>query len=131
MEEMRSSIHIIKFCLNNIPFGPIKNFNSKFVPPNRKELRVSMEALINHFKLYSQGFYLNSGEIYSATESPKGEFGVYLVSHKDQNKPIRCKFRSPGYYHLQGIDFMAKKHLLADVVTIIGTQDVVFGEIDR
>jgi NADH:ubiquinone oxidoreductase subunit D len=131
MEEMRSSIFIIKFCLNSMPIGPIKNSDSKFIPPNRKELRTSMEALINHFKLYSQGFYLNSGEIYTATEAPKGEFGVYLVSHQNQNKPIRCKFRSPGYYHLQGLNKMTSGSSLADLVAIIGTLDVVFGEIDR
>jgi NADH dehydrogenase (ubiquinone) Fe-S protein 2 len=131
IEEMRQSIKIIEVCLNSISTGPIKIDDNKIVPPSRQILKSSMEALIAHFKLYSQGFFLPASEIYSSTESPKGEFGIFLVSNSQISRPYRCKFRSPGYFHLQGIDFMAKGHLLADVVTIIGTQDVVFGEIDR
>ena len=127
---MRQSAHLIQQGLNLISPGPIKSINCKLSPPTRKELKCSMEALINHFKLYSEGFCIPEVEVYSAVEAPKGEFGVYLVSD-GTNKPYRCKIKAPGFLHLQGLDFMAKNHLLADVVTIIGTLDVVFGEVDR
>jgi NADH:ubiquinone oxidoreductase subunit D len=127
---MRQSVHIIQQSLNLISVGPIKALNSKISCPTRKEMKSSMEALINHFRLYSEGFSVPETELYSSVEAPKGEFGVYLVSD-GSNKPYRCKIKSPGFLHLQGLDFMSKNHLLADVVTIIGTLDVVFGEIDR
>lgn len=127
---MRQSVYIIQQGLNLISPGPIKALNSKIVPPTRKELKSSMEALINHFKLFSEGFSVPKTEVYLGVEAPKGEFGVYLVSD-GTNKPYRCKIKSPGFLHLQGLDFMAKNHLLADVVTIIGTLDIVFGEVDR
>jgi NADH dehydrogenase I D subunit len=128
--EMRQSINIIRSCINLVEVGPIKSLNSKVVPPAKEEIKSSMEAVIHHFKYYSEGFYLRENEAYVGIESPKGEFGVYLVSD-GTNKPYRCKIKAPGFSHLQGLDFMTKKHLLADVVTIIGTLDVVFGEVDR
>lgn len=130
IEEMRQSLSIIDYCLNNITEGNIMSDDNKFVPPNRSEMKKSMEALIHHFKLYTEGFKVNAGCSYIPIEAPKGEFGVFLVSD-NSSKPYRCKIKAPGFLHLQGIDFMAKNHLLADVVTIIGTQDIVFGEIDR
>jgi NADH:ubiquinone oxidoreductase subunit D len=130
LEEMRQSVRIVQQSLNLITSGPIKVLNTKISPPTRIELRASMEALINHFKLYSEGFSIRKQEIYSGVESPKGEFGVYLVS-SGGGKPYRCKIRSPGFFHLQGLDFLAKNQLLADVVTIIGSLDIVFGEVDR
>jgi NADH dehydrogenase (ubiquinone) Fe-S protein 2 len=130
MEEMRQSLRIILQCINNLPEGPIKSDDRKITPPSRIEMKDSMEALIHHFKLYSEGFSVPVGETYTALEAPKGEFGVYLISD-GTNKPYRCKIRAPGFSHLQGLNFMAKGHMLADVVTIIGTQDIVFGEIDR
>ena len=130
VEEMRQSVSIISQCLNKIPDGLIKVDDNKISPPVREKMKSSMEALIHHFKLYSEGFYVPQGEAYTAVEAPKGEFGVYLVSD-GSNRPYRCKIKAPGFNHLQGIDFMAKGHLLADVVTIIGTQDIVFGEVDR
>lgn len=130
VEEMRQSIKIIHQCLNKIPLGPIKVENNKLVPPSRALMKKSMEALIHHFKLYSEGFKVQKNEAYTATEAPKGEFGVYLMSD-DTNRPFRCKIKAPGFLHLQGLTFMAQNHLLADVVTIIGTQDIVFGEVDR
>lgn len=130
MEEMRQSLKIIKFCLNNLPAGHIKVDNRKISSPSRKRMKMSMEALIHHFKLYSEGFNVPKGQTYVGVEAPKGEFGVYLVSD-GSNRPYRCKIRAPGFYHLQGLDEMAHGHLLADVVAIIGTQDIVFGEIDR
>lgn len=130
IEEMRQSLKIINQCLNMMPNGPIKSENNKITNPSRSEMKHSMEALIHHFKLFSEGFYVPSGECYCAVEHPKGEFGVYLVSN-DSNKPYRCKIKAPGFFHLQAIDFLSKGHLLADVVTIIGTLDIVFGEIDR
>ena len=128
--EMRESIKIIEQCLNNIPNGPIKSNDNKLTPPSRTELKQSMEALIHHFKIYTQSFVVPTNETYVGTEAPKGEFGVYLASN-NTNKPYRCKIKSPGFSHLQGLDFMSKGHLIADVVTIIGTQDIVFGEVDR
>jgi len=128
--EMRESLHLIEQCLNEIPKGIIITNDSKLTPPNRKDLKTSMEALTHHFKLYTQGFTTNKGETYTASEAPKGEFGVYLVSD-GSNRPYRCKIKSPAFSHLQALDFMSKNHLIADVVTIIGTQDIVFGEVDR
>jgi NADH dehydrogenase (ubiquinone) Fe-S protein 2 len=130
MEEMRQSINLISQCLNSIPAGPIKADNNKLVPPGRVQVRRSMEALIHHFKLFTSGFTVPAGEEYTSSEAPKGEFGVYLASDAT-SRPYRCKIKAPGFLHLQAIDFMTKGHLIADVVTAIGTQDIVFGEVDR
>lgn len=130
VEEMRQSINIIEQCFGLIDNGPIKNSNFKMGTSYRSEMKSSMEALIHHFKMYTEGVVLPSGETYTATEAPKGEFGVYLVSN-GTDKPYRCKIKAPGFGHLQALDFMAKGHMVADVVTIIGTQDIVFGEVDR
>lgn len=130
IEEMRQSLNIIYQCINNMPNGLIKTDNKKITPPSRNEMKSSMEALIHHFKLYSEGINVPRGEIYVPVEAPKGEFGVYLVSD-DTSKPYKCKIKAPGYSHLQGIDYMSRGHMLADLVTIIGTQDIVFGEVDR
>ena len=130
MEEMRQSLSIMRQCLDDMPQGPIKTEDRKIAPPPRAEMRRSMEALIHHFKLYTEGYRVVPGETYTAVEAPKGEFGVYLVADGG-NKPYRCKIRAPGFAHLQGLDFMSRGHMLADVVTIIGTLDIVFGEIDR
>jgi NADH dehydrogenase (ubiquinone) Fe-S protein 2 len=128
--EMRESLKIIEQCLNEIPLGPVKTNNNKMIPPSRQELKRSMESLIHHFKLYTQGLVVPKNETYIASEAPKGEFGVYLVSNST-NRPYRCKIKAPGFNHLQALDFMSKGHMIADVVTIIGTQDIVFGEVDR
>jgi NADH-quinone oxidoreductase subunit D len=130
MEEMRQSLRIMRQCLEEMPSGPVMVENNKIVPPRRGEMKRSMEALIHHFKLYTEGFHVPAGETYTAIEAPKGEFGVYLVSDGG-NKPYKCKIRSPGYAHLQGLDVMTKGHMLADAPAIIGTQDIVFGEVDR
>nr|YP_010507864.1 NADH dehydrogenase subunit 7 [Phytophthora asparagi]UXG55972.1 NADH dehydrogenase subunit 7 [Phytophthora asparagi] len=130
IEEMRQSIRIILQVLNKIPNGPIKLDDKKITNPNRTQMKNSMESLIHHFKYYSENINVNSGETYTVIEAPKGEYGVYLVSD-GTNKPYRCKIKSPGFLHLQALDFIAKNHMIADVVTIIGTLDVVFGEIDR
>jgi len=130
VEEMRQSLRIILQCLQDMPQGEIKTDDRKITPPSRTHMKTSMESLIHHFKLYTEGFTVPAGETYTSVEAPKGEFGVYLVSN-GTNRPYRCKIRAPGFAHLQGIDFMAKNHMLADVVTIIGTQDIVFGEVDR
>lgn len=130
MEEMRQAIRIIGQLINMISEGPIKSLNSKVTPPSRFEMKSSMESLIHHFKFYTEGFVLPRSETYAATEAPKGEFGVYLITN-NSNKPYRCKIKAPGFGHLQAINEMCKGHLIADVVTIIGTQDIVFGEIDR
>jgi len=130
VEEMRQSINIIEQCFNLIEPGSIKISNFKMGTSYRAEMKSSMEALIHHFKTYTEGFILPSGEIYSATEAPKGELGVYLVSN-GSDKPYRCKIKAPGFGHLQALDTMARGHMIADVVTIIGTQDIVFGEVDR
>jgi NADH:ubiquinone oxidoreductase subunit D len=127
---MRNSVVIIIQCLNNLPLGNIKTNTIKTITPVRSFLKNSMEELIHHFKHYSQGFILNKGQHYVGIEAPKGEFGVYLVSN-NSNNAYRCKIRSPGFIHLQSIDFIAKNHLIADIVTIIGSFDIVFGEIDR
>ena len=130
IEEMRQSLRIISQCINTIPEGPVKSSDAKIVTPSRSQVKNSMESLIHHFKLHTEGFSVPSGETYSATEAPKGEFGVFLISN-GSNKPYRCKIKGPGFNHLQALDFMSKGHLVADVVTIIGTQDIVFGEVDR
>jgi NADH dehydrogenase (ubiquinone) Fe-S protein 2 len=128
--EMKQSILIIEQCLDNIPFGPIKSSDHKVTPPSRFDIKQSMESLIHHFKFYTNGINIPASETYTGTEAPKGEFGVYLVSN-NSNKPYRCKIKAPGFAHLQGLDMMARGHMIADVVTIIGTQDIVFGEVDR
>ena len=128
--EMKESLRIIEQCLENIPQGLIKTSDNKLTPPSRKNIKQSMESLIHHFKIYTQGFVVPFNEVYAASEAPKGEFGVYLVSN-NTNRPYRCKIKAPGFAHLQALDFMSKGHLIADVVTIIGTQDIVFGEVDR
>jgi NADH-quinone oxidoreductase subunit D len=130
VEEMRQSVRIIRQCIAELPDGPASATDNKVVPPKRSEMKRSMEALIHHFKLYTEGFHVPAGETYCAVEAPKGEFGVYLVSD-GSNKPYRCKIRAPGYAHLQALDFMSRGHMLADAVAIIGSQDIVFGEIDR
>lgn len=130
MEEMRQSLDIIHQCLNLIPAGPTKADNQKLTPPARLQLKQSMEALIHHFKHYTGGFVVPAGEGYIAAEAPKGEFGVYLVADST-SRPYRCKIKAPGLLHLQALDFMSEGHLIADVVTTIGTQDIVFGEVDR
>ena len=130
VEEMRQSLRIIMQCLNQMPNGVIKSDDKKLTPPSRYHMKQSMESLIHHFKLYTEGFNVPAGETYTAIEAPKGEFGVFLVSD-GTHKPYRCKIRAPGFAHLQALDFMSKHHMLADVVTIIGTQDIVFGEVDR
>lgn len=130
IEEMRESLKIIEQCIEKMPAGPIKTLDRKIAPPPRAEMKTSMEALIHHFKLYTEGYDVPKGETYTAVEAPKGEFGVYLVSD-GSNKPYRCHIRAPGFAHLQGLEFMSKGHMLADVVANIGTLDIVFGEIDR
>jgi len=130
VEEMRQSLRIISQCINQMPNGPIKLDDRKISPPSRSQMKQSMESLIHHFKLHTDGFNVPKGEVYTGIEAPKGEFGVFLVSD-GTNRPYRCKIKAPGFSHLQGIDFMSKNHMLADVVTIIGTQDIVFGEVDR
>jgi NADH:ubiquinone oxidoreductase subunit D len=127
---MKQSLKIISQCLDKIPQGLVKTNDMKLAPPTRPELKQSMEALIHHFKIYTSGITIPTNETYVGTEAPKGEFGVYLVSN-GTNKPYRCKIKAPGFAHLQALNHMSKGHLIADVVTIIGTQDIVFGEIDR
>ncbi len=132
VEELRQSTRIIKQCvewLRNNP-GPVITDNHKVAPPSRAEMKTSMEELIHHFKLFSEGFHVPPGEAYASVEHPKGEFGIYMVSD-GANKPYRLKIRAPGFVHLQSLDEMARGHMIADAVTIIGTQDIVFGEIDR
>jgi NADH-quinone oxidoreductase subunit D len=132
MEEMRQSVKIMRQCcklLRETP-GPVAAKDNKVVPPKRGEMKRSMEALIHHFKLYTEGFHVPAGEVYAAVEAPKGEFGVYLVAD-GTNKPYRCKIRAPGFAHLQAMDFLCKGHLLADVSAILGSIDIVFGEVDR
>lgn len=130
IEEMRQSARIIQQCLDSLRPGPVKVQDRKFNAPSRGEMKRSMEALIHHFKLYTEGYHVPAGATYVATESPKGEFGVYLVAD-GTNRPYRCKIRSTGFAHLQATDHMARRHMLADAVAIIGSLDVVFGEIDR
>ena len=129
---MRQSLSIMVQCvevLRSLTTDVVKTDNFKVMPPSRKDMKTSMESLIHHFKLYTEGTTFDTNAIYTATEAPKGEFGVFIVV--SQNKPYRCKIRAPGFFHLQGMDLMCKNHLLADAVTIIGTQDIVFGEVDR
>jgi NADH-quinone oxidoreductase subunit D len=128
--EMRESLKIILQCLARMPDGPVKVTDNKITPPSRGEMKSSMEALIHHFKLYTEGFHVPAGATYTVVEAPKGEFGVYLVAD-GTNRPYRCKIRAPGFAHLQAMDFLSKGHMLADAVAIIGSLDVVFGEIDR
>lgn len=130
MEEMRQSVSIIRQCIEKMPEGPVAVEDGKITPPKREDMKNSMEALIHHFKLHTEGFRVPEGEVYVGIEAPKGEFGVYLVSD-GTNKPYRCKIRAPGYPHLGAMDFLAKGHQLADIPAIIGTIDAVFGEIDR
>ena len=135
VKEMRESIKIIQQCVNfldHIPISEIsvKNIDNKITIPSRKQIKNSMESLIHHFKLFTEGYSVPAGEVYMCAEAPKGEFGVFLVSN-NTNKPYRCHIKAPGFIHLQGLNFLAKKHMIADVVTIIGTLDIVFGEVDR
>jgi NADH-quinone oxidoreductase subunit D len=134
MEEMRQSIRIMKQCIEKLRApegqGPVSVLDNKVVPPKRGEMKRSMEALIHHFKLYTEGFHVPAGEVYAAVEAPKGEFGVYLVSD-GTNKPYKCKIRAPGFAHLQSMDFLCRGHLLADVSAVLGSLDIVFGEVDR
>ena len=132
MEEMRQSVRIMKQCvekLRNTP-GPVTVDDHKIVPPKRGEMKRSMEALIHHFKLYTEGYHVPEGEVYAAVEAPKGEFGVFLVSD-GTNKPYKCKIRAPGFAHLQAMDFLSRGHMLADISAILGSIDIVFGEVDR
>jgi NADH-quinone oxidoreductase subunit D len=130
MDEMRQSLRIMKQCIEMMPGGPVHAHDGKVVPPSRAEMKRSMEALIHHFKLYTEGYRVPEGEVYAAVEAPKGEFGVYLVSDGG-NKPYKCKIRAPGYAHLQAMDHLCKGHMLADVAAILGSIDIVFGEVDR
>jgi NADH-quinone oxidoreductase subunit D len=134
MEEMRQSVKIMQQCLEKLSSvdgqGPVSSTDGKVVPPKRAQMKRSMEALIHHFKLYTEGYRVPEGEVYAAVEAPKGEFGVYLVSD-GSNKPYRCKVRAPSFAHLQAMDFLTRGHLLADVSAIIGSIDIVFGEVDR
>jgi NADH-quinone oxidoreductase subunit D len=130
IEEMRESVLIMTQALKKIPKGPVMTLDTKIGPPKRNDMKMSMEALINHFKLYTEGYHVTQGEIYSAVEAPKGEFGVYLVAD-GSNKPYRCKIKAPGFTHLQAMNYMIKGHMLADVPAILGSMDIVFGEVDR
>ena len=134
MEEMRQSTAIMKQCVAKLREpagqGPVVHDDNKIVPPRRPEMKRSMEALIHHFKLYTEGYHVPAGETYSAVEAPKGEFGVYLVSD-GTNRPYRCRIRAPGFAFLQGMDFLTRGHMLADVSAILGSIDIVFGEVDR
>ena len=128
--EMRESLKIIKQCVKQMPSGAVMVDDNKFAPPKRREMKHSMEALIHHFKLYTEGYHVPAGSTYTVVEAPKGEFGVYLIAD-GTNKPYRCKIRAPGFAHLQALDMMSRGHMLADVVANIGSLDIVFGEIDR
>jgi len=134
MQEMRESVKIMKQCVEQLlgkeKLGPVSATDGKIVPPKRGEMKRSMEALIHHFKLYTEGYRVPEGAVYAAVEAPKGEFGVYLVSD-GSNKPYRCKIRAPGYAHLQAMDFICRGHQLADVSAALGSLDIVFGEVDR
>ncbi len=130
VEEMHESARIIKQCISMMPEGPVMSEDNKITPPRRADMKTSMEALIHHFKLYTEGFHVPEGEVYTCVEAPKGEFGVYLVSD-GSNKPYRCKIRAPGFPHLAAMDYLNKGHMLADVSAILGSLDIVFGEIDR
>jgi len=130
IEEMKESVKIIEQCIDLMPKGPIKSMDAKITPPSKKEIKNSMEALIHHFKLFTEGYRVTKDEIYAAVEAPKGEFGVYLISD-GSSKPYKCKIRAPGFSHLQAMDYLIKGHMLADVPAVLGSLDVVFGEIDR
>jgi NADH-quinone oxidoreductase subunit D len=134
VEEMRQSIRIMKQCVEKLRLadgqGPVHVLDSKIVPPKRAEMKRSMEALIHHFKLYTEGFHVPEGEVYAAVEAPKGEFGVYLIAD-GTNKPYKCKIRAPGFAHLSAMDFLCKGYMLADISAILGSLDIVFGEVDR
>ena len=130
MEEMRQANRIMQQCIQKMPGGPVMTQDGKVVPPRRAEMKRSMEALIHHFKLYTEGYHVPAGEVYVAVEAPKGEFGVYLISD-GTNRPYRCKFRAPSYPHLQAMDYMCRGHMVADVSAVLGSLDIVFGEIDR
>ncbi len=130
VKEIRESIKIIRQCIEQMPGGPVKTRDGKVAPPLRADMKRSMEALIHHFKLYTEGYHVPAGETYCAVEAPKGEFAVYLISD-GTNKPYRCKIRAPGFAHLQGLDFMSRGHMLADAVANLGSIDIVFGEVDR
>jgi NADH-quinone oxidoreductase subunit D len=130
MVELRESWKLIRQCLKKMPPGPVKVDDRKISPPPRSEMKHSMEALIHHFKLYTEGYHVPAGETYSVVEAPKGEFGVYLVSD-GTNRPYRCKIRPPGFAHLQAMELLTRGHMLADVVAVLGSLDIVFGEIDR
>jgi len=130
MEEIRQSLRIIRQCVGEMPGGPHCSSDRKITPPPRGEMKRSMEALIHHFKLYTEGFHVPPGETYTAIEAPKGEFGVYLISD-GSNKPYRCKIRAPAFAHLQAMDYLSRGHMLADSVAILGSLDIVFGEVDR
>ena len=130
IEEMKESLKIIKQAIREIPNGPVMTSNPRVGPPKRSEMKQSMESLINHFKLYTEGYHVPAGEIYVPVEAPKGEFGVYLISD-GSNNPYRCKIRAPGFAHLQSMDYLIKGHMLADVPAVLGSMDIVFGEVDR
>src|SRR5690349_5753492 len=130
VEEMRQANRIMQQCIQKMPGGPVMTQDGKVVPPRRAEMKRSMEALIHHFKLYTEGYHVPAGEVYAAVEAPKGEFGVYLISD-GTNRPYRCKFRAPSYPHLQAMDYMCRGHMVADVSAVLGSLDIVFGEIDR
>jgi NADH-quinone oxidoreductase subunit D len=134
MDEMRQSVRIMKQCLEMLAApagqGPVVVRDYKIVPPPRAEMKRSMEATIHHFKIYTEGIHVPPGEVYAAVEAPKGEFGVYLVSD-GTNRPYKCKIRAPSYAHLQAMDFLSRGHMLADISAILGSLDIVFGEIDR
>ena len=134
MEEMPSGTKIMKQCIERLNGaggrGPVSAMDGKVVPPKREEMKRSMEALIHHFKLYTEGYHVPAGEVYAAVEAPKGEFGVYLVAD-GTNKPYKCKIRAPGFAHLQAMDFICRGHMLADISAVLGSLDIVFGEVDR
>ncbi len=130
VEEMRESIKIINQCIEKMPRGPVKSIDGKISPPKRDDLKQSMEALIHHFKLFTEGYRVPAGDVYASVEAPKGEFGVYLISD-GSNKPYRCKIRAPGFSHLQSMDYLIRGHMLADVPAVLGSLDIVFGEVDR
>ena len=130
MDEMRESVKIMTQCINNMPSGEVINRDAKIAPPKRAEMKESMEAIIHHFKFFTEGFHVPEGEIYTAVEAPKGEFGVYLISD-NTSRPYRCKIRAPGFAHLQAFNLLSKGHLLADVPAILGSLAIVFGEVDR
>ena len=130
MDEMRESVKIMTQCINNMPSGEVINRDTNIAPPKRAEMKESMEAIIHHFKFFTEGFHVPEGEIYTAVEAPKGEFGVYLISD-NTSRPYRCKIRAPGFAHLQAFNLLSKGHLLADVPAILGSLAIVFGEVDR